>query len=154
MKRLRTVTFLATWLLMFVTMVIPPGFVFVKEGPRWVSSPMMLINLALSSAILGVVYSSPLLVSGIILLFSKRPHRISLILLLLATVGYGIVAFYALYDVSVHGGSCMDEILFFGFGMTSFIFLIPVWIIVLVLNAYHVKGANVSPETVMETTET
>jgi len=142
---------MATWLLMFETMVIPVGFFFFKEGHRWNFSPMMMIHLAVASAILGGFYSSPLLVSGMISLFSKR--LLSLIFLLLSTIGYGLLAFYALYEASV-GGSCMEGIQFFGVGMTSLIFMIPVWIIVLILNAYGIKETDTPPETVTDTPET
>ena len=151
MKRFRLVTILTTWLLLFVTMFIPIGFFYFKESGRWDSSPIMLIHLAVTSAILGFFYGSPLIVSGIISLFLKR--LLPLIILLLSTIGYGILAFYALYDASV-GGSCMEGIQFFGVGMTSLIFLTPVWITVLILNAFGAKGTNVPSEIVTDTPET
>jgi hypothetical protein len=150
MKRLRLVTILATWLLMLVTMVIPVGFFYFKEGHLWGFSPMTLINIVVVSAILGFFYGSPLIVSCIISLFLKR--FLSLMILLLSTIGYGILAFYALYDASV-GGSCMEGIQFFGVGLTSLVFMIPVWIVVLVINSKGGKDANISHETVKDVVE-
>ena len=151
MKRLRLVTILATWSLMLVTMVIPIGFFYFKQGIPGGFSPMMLINIVVVSVILGFFYGSPLIVSGIISLFLKR--LLSLIILLLSTIGYGILAFYALYEASI-GGSCMEGIQFFGVGLSSLIFMIPVWIIVLILNAFGAKGTCTPSETVTDTPET
>ena len=138
MKQLRLVTILATWLLMFVTMVVPVGFFSVKEDHDTYFS-LSAIHFAL---ILWFFYGSPLLVSGIISLFLKR--TVPLVILLLSTIGYGIWAFYSLYLVIVDGNGLVVIILFW-VAPFSLVFLIPVWVIALILNVIGKKEANALP---------
>ena len=139
MKYLRLVTILVTWLLMLVTMFVPIGFFFFKEGFLWDTSLYAIFNLMITSVIMWFFYGSPLLVSGIISLFLKRPFCV--LILLLSTIGYGIGAFYILHLAS-GDGSCMAGIEFLWVGPASLVFLIPVWIITLVFNF---GGVNKTP---------
>jgi hypothetical protein len=90
----------------------------------------------LGSMLVCLLCTSPLLVSGIVLLFLKRP--VSLILQLLSTILYGIAVFYAFCETWGEY-NCMAGIQFFGLGFGSFVYMIPAWIVMLVLNRYDTR---------------
>jgi len=136
MKQLRLVTILATWLLMFFTMVVPVGFFSIQEG-YYLSPHGILYGLTV-----WIFYGSPLLVSGIISHFLKR--TVPLVILLLSTIGYGIAACFMLYiAAAAFDDSCAEDgIEFVGVAPVSLVFLIPIWVIALILNVIGKKEMN------------
>jgi len=84
-----------------------------------------------------VVLNFPLLVSVVILRFVK--HSVSLIILLLSTVLFGIGMSYALYETWGYY-ECMSGIQFFGVSYGSlFSYMIPAWIIVIFVEKRNRK---------------
>jgi Na+-driven multidrug efflux pump len=85
-----------------------------------------------------------LIVSGIVLHFSKRP--ISLVISLLSTVLFGVGMSWALYETWGQY-ECMSGIQFFGFALNWLSLMIPLWIIAIVLEVMRRRKNKQNPET-------
>ena len=143
---LRNITIRVTGLTLIATFMMVFGYFLVRASHY---SDFSLVKETIPCVVIGMICNLPLIVSGILLLVLKRlKHSISLIILLLSTIVFGSGMLYALYDTWGSYG-CMSGIQFFGNGFGSFCYMIPAWIIALLLNSFCEKKTS-EPENAPE----
>jgi hypothetical protein len=140
--KLRTVTIGTIWLMMIVT-TAPYVYLFTKIFDMY---PVILFFDFCVVGILWLSGSSPLVVSWILLRFQK--HHVSLIILLVSTIVYGVWYGYAWY-LSFDRECCMSELWLLYIAPISLYWMVPAWILAWSINSFYVKKASANPGTAL-----
>ena len=130
---LRNVTIWTTGLTLTATFFLVFVYFFVRES----HSPSFSVATAMTPCIIiAVLCNAPLIVSCILLFFLKHP--ISLALLFISTILYGVGMLVAFWSAWGHY-ECMSGIQFFGTAFTLFPVMLSAWIAAYTLNWRYAK---------------
>jgi len=146
-RKLRTVTIWTTWLSLFVTILAPILYLLPYDFRGEDFSIGAVYYFCYGFAFIWLFSGSPMIVSSIFSLLLKHPA--SLVILLGSTVVYGLWFGYSYYLALSGSGGCMSGFWIIYIAPSSLIFMIPVWILALIFNAFNGKKANANPGSVL-----
>ena len=129
---LRSVTIWTTGLMLIAPIIIPNVCLSVMDSSRTNSSTPLY-----DMTVLGLLSVSPMVVSFIVA--RRLKYDIPALILLVSTITFCFLFVYSQCGyLADSGGNCMQALWLFT-PFVSLYWLIPTWIVVLLLNSYYVK---------------
>jgi len=144
--KLRTVTIWTTWLLLLVTIVAPVLYYLAYELRGTHFSIGAVFSFCFTYALIWLFSGSPMLVSSIFALFLKHP--VSLIVLLVSTIGYGLWFVYG-WCQALDRNCCMSGLFLLSIAPGSLPVMIPAWILVAYRHVCCDQKTNDHPDTAL-----
>ena len=140
----RDITIWTTGLILIATIIAPYIDVFVLPGGSGYSPVVTIFVVIYFCSMVWLFSGSPMAVT--FLIARKLKHDIPAAILLVSSIAYSVLFVYAQYQTFIGTGGDMVALWLFA-PLGSLWWMIPAWVLALILNRYYVKKAISNPET-------